>query len=95
MRDDIYNSAGRLEQRKKTLTVFKNGRCAIELLDNMILIPSDSNFFIAERTKLVINSTNVIELLLGMLGHVHSFLNWKKSKPFLNKGSNVISVSIS
>ncbi|MGI0058358.1 MAG: tyrosine-type recombinase/integrase [Nitrosotalea sp.] len=38
MHDDIYNSAGRLEQRKKTLTVFKNGRYAIEFLDKMILM---------------------------------------------------------
>lgn len=38
MHDDIYNSAGRLEQRKKTLATFKNGRCAIEFLDKMILM---------------------------------------------------------
>ncbi|HET7336796.1 MAG TPA: hypothetical protein VFJ23_02765, partial [Candidatus Nitrosotalea sp.] len=38
MHDDIYNSAGRLEQRKKTLAVFKNGRCAVEFLDKMILM---------------------------------------------------------
>jgi hypothetical protein len=38
MHDDIYNSAGRLEQRKQTLAAFKNGRCAIEFLDKMILM---------------------------------------------------------
>jgi site-specific recombinase XerD len=38
MHDDIYNSAGRLEQRKKSIAVFKNGRCAVEFLDKMILM---------------------------------------------------------
>lgn len=38
MNNDIYNSVGRLERNKQILSAFKNGRCAIEFLDKLILM---------------------------------------------------------
>jgi hypothetical protein len=38
MENDIYNSIGRIETRKKNLKPFNNGKCAIEFLDKMILM---------------------------------------------------------
>lgn len=38
MENDIYNSVGRIEARKKNLEPFNNGKCAIEFLDKMLLM---------------------------------------------------------
>jgi len=38
MQNDIYNSVGRIETRKKNLTPFNNGKCTIEFLDKMTLM---------------------------------------------------------
>ena len=38
MENDIYNSVGRIEARKKNLEPFNNAKCAIEFLDKMLLM---------------------------------------------------------
>lgn len=55
MQNDIYNSLGRIGDRKKNLEAFKNGRCTVEFLGKMLLI-GPSPFF----------TTNLLSTILLM-----------------------------